>query len=510
MTVYNVNLGIGWASSGVEYAQIYRKQVLKKVGIRSKFIFSDLILANNIEDLTKNIGFDDDEIIWFYNFFTDVKIAPSDYPLEELEKDLHLKKRATTKNAAGKQVTYDLQDEKLQIVARLHDEKKQTVDQVTYLYNNRLIKRDFYSYTKYAREYYAGTASNNYVTFREFYNEDGSIAYIQHLDGKKETFEFPNHEIYYSKNDLYLEMIKRLHLTKDDCVILDREDEHDDVINGQLFFEHHNPAKLIVVVHADHYDSHFINKNEILWNNFYEYQFTHTDEVASFIVSTPKQKELLDQQFKKYYNVQPRVDCIPVGNLPKLVKPNAPRKLFSLITASRLASEKHVDWLVKAVIAAKKKLPELSLDVYGQGGEFNTLQDIIKNNQAEGYIRLMGQHDLTDVYEKYTTYVAASTSEGFGLSLLEAVGSGLAMIGFDVPYGNPTFIDNKENGYLLPYDEDWAEDKKIKALTDAIVKMFNKADLKKYSEHSYEIATPYLTDNVAKQWKTVLGELNND
>ena len=58
----------------------------------------------------------------------------------------------------------------------------------------------------------------------------------------------------------------------------------------------------------------------------------------------------------------------------------------------------------------------------------------------------MGQHDLTDIYEKYTAYVAASTSEGFGLSLLEAVGSGLAMIGFDVPYGNPTFIDNKENG----------------------------------------------------------------
>ena len=192
------------------------------------------------------------------------------------------------------------------------------------------------------------------------------------------------------------------------------------------------------------------------------------------------------------------------------MKPNAPRKLFSLITASRLASEKHVDWIVKAVIAAKKKLPELSLDVYGQGEESSTLQNIIKNNQAEDYIRLMGQHDLTEVYEKYTTYIAASTSEGFGLSLLEAVGSGLAMIGFDVPYGNPTFIDNKENGYLLPYDEDWSEDKKVKTLSDAIVKMFNKADLKKFSKRSYEIATPYLTDNVARQWKTVLEEIKND
>lgn len=27
MTIYNINLGIGWASSGVEYAQAYRAGV---------------------------------------------------------------------------------------------------------------------------------------------------------------------------------------------------------------------------------------------------------------------------------------------------------------------------------------------------------------------------------------------------------------------------------------------------------------------------------------------------
>ena len=93
MTVYNVHLGIGWASSGVEYAQAYRAQSLRKLKIPAKFIFSDLILANNIEDLTKNLGYSDDEIIWFYNFFTDVKIAPSDYPLSKFEDDINLKDR---------------------------------------------------------------------------------------------------------------------------------------------------------------------------------------------------------------------------------------------------------------------------------------------------------------------------------------------------------------------------------------------------------------------------------
>ena len=41
MVVYNVNLGIGWASSGVEYAQAYRAELLRKIKQPAKFIFTD-------------------------------------------------------------------------------------------------------------------------------------------------------------------------------------------------------------------------------------------------------------------------------------------------------------------------------------------------------------------------------------------------------------------------------------------------------------------------------------
>jgi hypothetical protein len=91
MTVYNVNLGIGWASSGVEYAQKYRDQSFRKTGIDAKFIFSDLILDNNIGDLTANMGFKDQSIIWLYNFFTDIKIAKTSYTLKAFEASLKFK-----------------------------------------------------------------------------------------------------------------------------------------------------------------------------------------------------------------------------------------------------------------------------------------------------------------------------------------------------------------------------------------------------------------------------------
>ena len=69
MTVYNINLGIGWASSGVEYAQAYRAQLLRDIHQPAKFVFMDMILADNIQHLTENIGFKNDEIIWLYSHF---------------------------------------------------------------------------------------------------------------------------------------------------------------------------------------------------------------------------------------------------------------------------------------------------------------------------------------------------------------------------------------------------------------------------------------------------------
>lgn len=110
----------------------------------------------------------------------------------------------------------------------------------------------------------------------------------------------------------------------------------------------------------------------------------------------------------------------------------------------------------------------------------------------------MGQHDLSEVYQNYEAYIAGSTSEGFGLTLMEAVGGGLPIVGFDVRYGNPTFIRNGENGYLISLPE---EDKdKIEALRKGIVDLF-KQDLVKCHEVSYEVAKDFLTSNVQEKWR---------
>ena len=56
MTIYNINFGIGWASSGVEYAQAYRAQLLRQLNYPIKFVFLDFIQSENIQTLTVILG----------------------------------------------------------------------------------------------------------------------------------------------------------------------------------------------------------------------------------------------------------------------------------------------------------------------------------------------------------------------------------------------------------------------------------------------------------------------
>ena len=89
--IYNFNLGIGWASSGVEYAQIYRARMFRNIGAEAKFIFTDMFPRENIQHMTENIGFLDSEIMWLYTFFTDTKIAKVSYTLKQLEETFQYK-----------------------------------------------------------------------------------------------------------------------------------------------------------------------------------------------------------------------------------------------------------------------------------------------------------------------------------------------------------------------------------------------------------------------------------
>ena len=98
------------------------------------------------------------------------------------------------------------------------------------------------------------------------------------------------------------------------------------------------------------------------------------------------------------------------------------------MTASRLDPRKRLDLAIRAVALAHQKEPNLRFDIYGKGGEQENLQDLIDTLGANDYIKLRGHADLRDIYPQYELYVTTSQWETFGLTLMEAVGAGLAWL----------------------------------------------------------------------------------
>ena len=494
--VYNFNLGIGWASSGVEYAQSYRANLLRLAGIPAKFIFTDMFPRENIEHMTQNIGFLDEEIIWLYTFFTDTKTSPVTFALCDLEQTFAEKDYRFQRE--GKVCKYFFEGDGNFYTAYMVDETSDLVHRVEIVRNHCLIRKDYYTYCKIYSEYYAPLNGSAHMYGRTFFNEDGSLVYEELNDDDQVMYKFSN-KVIYSKADLVGYMVQCLKLTEDDVVIIDRTTGI-----GQAILENCGKARVGSIVHADHFSEGSTDDNNILWNNYYEYVFSHTEQIDFFITATDAQNQLMREQFLKYCGKEPNIVTIPVGSLDELKYPFEPRKKHSLITASRLAAEKHCDWLIEAVVKAREKMKDVSLDIYGYGAEEGKLRGLIEKYQCQDYVRLMGQQKLDDLYMQYEAYVSASQSEGFGLTLMEAIGSGLPIIGFDVRYGNQTFIDSGKNGYKIPITDGMDQKEKIQLLADALVKMFTEDDMEQFSKYSYQKALHYLTKEVVKRWIDLL------
>ncbi len=496
--IYNFNLGIGWASSGVEYAQAYRAKVFRNIGAEAKFVFTDMFPRDNIAHMTENIGFQDSEIIWLYTFFTDCKIAPVSYTLKQLESTFADKDFSFSRE--GKIAKYVFQGTNNFYTVYMVDEESDLVHRVEMVSRGSLIRKDYYTYCRIYSEYYAPLDKKAHLYQRRFFNEDGSIAYEEIIDDDVVMYQFPD-KLLCSKEELVGYMVSQLGLTEKDIVIIDRTTGI-----GQAIMKNAAPAKIGSIIHADHFSEGSTNEDYILWNNYYEYAFSQYKNIAFYISATDDQNKLVREHFEKYVGEIPNVVTIPVGSLTELKYPEENRKPYSLITASRLATEKHVDWIIEAVVEARKTIPELTLDIYGKGGEEQKLLELIEKYHCGDSVRLCGQQNLNEVYKNYEAYISGSTSEGFGLTLMEAIGSGLPIIGFDVRYGNQNFIDHEKNGYKIPVHDEMESTERIQKLAESIVRLFTEADMESFHNHAYDKAKNYLTSEVEKRWATLLNQ----
>ena len=147
----------------------------------------------------------------------------------------------------------------------------------------------------------------------------------------------------------------------------------------------------------------------------------------------------------------------------------------------RLSREKGILNLIHAFAKLDKGL----LYIAGEGPEEDTIKDIIKKNNIEKRVKLLGflgKEEMTEVTRKCKFVVVPSIwYENCPYSVLETLAIGKPIIGSNMG-GIPELVENNNNGYIYQYD-------KIDELAEKMEELFeNPKKVKEFSKNSKELA----------------------
>jgi glycosyltransferase involved in cell wall biosynthesis len=123
-------------------------------------------------------------------------------------------------------------------------------------------------------------------------------------------------------------------------------------------------------------------------------------------------------------------------------------------------------YFVEALALLKPRYPTLYGVIVGSGELRQELKHLAASLGIEGSLRLLGKRDdVPECLAAMDLFVLPSLNEGMGRALVEAMATGLPVIGTKVG-GIPALIDHEVNGLLVPPADSEALAEALRSLID--------------------------------------------
>ena len=169
-----------------------------------------------------------------------------------------------------------------------------------------------------------------------------------------------------------------------------------------------------------------------------------------------------------------------------------PRERFArkdqrvLVHISNFRPSKRVEDVVRVFAAVRREVPSVLLMV-GDGAERTKSRDLAVELGVERHIRYLGQLDaVEDVLRHADLFLLTSENESFGLAALEAMSSGVPVIGTTAE-GIPELIREGKTGYMLPVgDVAGMARRAIELLTDEPLRCSMGKESRRIAVENYE------------------------
>lgn len=174
-----------------------------------------------------------------------------------------------------------------------------------------------------------------------------------------------------------------------------------------------------------------------------------------------------------------------------------------VLAVGRMTAQKGFDLLIQSWA----KIDQAStigwkLRIVGPNGSAKPeLERLIKTLKLENNVELISEsNNIESEYKHASMYVMSSRYEGFGLTLIEAMGQGLPVIAFDCPMG-PSEIIADQFGKLLPHHDIDTMAKTIECfLLDPSLRA-------QFGELAHRRSKDYTPDIIIHKWTSMIHQL---
>ncbi|MGW5866670.1 glycosyltransferase family 4 protein [Streptomyces sp. NPDC055239] len=201
--------------------------------------------------------------------------------------------------------------------------------------------------------------------------------------------------------------------------------------------------------------------------------------------------------------VLPGVRVLSIPNIvPDQATAAADHTANVVAAAGRLVRGKRFDLLIEAFADVAPKHPDWRLRIYGGGTEKEPLQQLIHSHALGEHVALMGpMAPIEAEFARASIVASASDAESFGMTLVEAMRCGVAVVSTDCPLGPAEIIRDGVDGRLVPTGD-------AKALADTLLELIDDGPRRRaLGAAAVESAHRFDAERIVRRYELLLSEL---
>lgn len=207
----------------------------------------------------------------------------------------------------------------------------------------------------------------------------------------------------------------------------------------------------------------------------------------------------------KSIGTKTEIVTIANGYNDEYVDKKTQKKQRTIIQVCNLVPSKKVNITIKAFKLIKERYPDTTLTIVGDGPEMNKLIRLCADYNLASSVFFKGKlsnKEAIKAMEQSEFFVMVSSPEGFGIVYLEAMACECLVLGAENE-GISDIIQNGENGFLLPVDDEKAIASKI------LWAMENPQKIKTIVENGQRTALHYTWNKNSKKYIKLFEKIVN-